>query len=678
MPARVMEVFMSVNYSPKIAANSQEFLLWNLLQNIPDHIYFKDRQGRFIQINPATVKQLGLKSPQDVVGKTDFDFFEHDVASVFYADEQKIMQTGTPLVDKEETKTFPDGTVTWVSTTKMPLRDEKGEVVGIFGIARDITARKLAEIEMQHAKEASENANRAKTEFLANMSHEIRTPLNGIIGMTDLMRGTPLNSEQKDFIETIHSSGENLLAIINDVLDFSKIEFGKLELDFHAFSLLDLVHDVVGLLNFRALNKKLELKYDIDLGLPIDYQGDATRIRQVLINLVSNSIKFTEHGEVRIEISAVPPRPGDEPNIRRLLFYVSDTGIGIPPDRLDRLFKVFSQVDASTTRRYGGSGLGLAICQKLVELMGGTIHVETIVDKGSIFSFELPLRQAHQLSLTAQLKMNVGLAGHHVLIVDDIETNRRMLSLQMKRCGITSTVTSTGREALAILRRGEKFDAALIDFQMPHTDGIMLAREIRRICNNFPLLLISSQAGDVSMEELHRVGFSAVLAKPVRHNLLRSTLREIFKTLEDETSSSDENLSPESALPPSLNILVVEDNLTNQKVAQHILKRVGYEIDLANNGVEALRAVEKKAYDIIFMDIHMPEMDGLKATREIRKKTSIGPKPKIIALTADILTGEREKCLAAGMDDYVPKPIKIETLKAIIKNFTSSMPGSSK
>jgi len=649
--------------------HSQEFLLWNLLQNIPDNIYFKDHECRFIRISTKLAQLFGLNSSEEAIGKTDFDFFGKEHAETAFQDEQKIMATGKPIIGLEEKETWPNGKVTWVTTTKLPLRNEKGEIVGTFGISRDITARKLAEIEMQNAKEAAENANRAKTEFLANMSHEIRTPLNGIIGMTDLMRGTPLNVEQKDFLETIHSSGENLLTIINDVLDFSKIEFGKLELDFHAFSLLDLVHDVVGLLNFRALSKKLELKYDIDLGLAIDYQGDATRIRQVLINLVANAIKFTEHGEVRIEINAAPAKLGDEPDIRRLMFYVSDTGIGIPPDRLDRLFKVFSQVDASTTRRYGGTGLGLAICQKLVELMGGTIHVETIVDKGSIFSFELPLRQAHQLSLTAQLKLDAGLAGHHVLIVDDIETNRRMLSLQLKRCGITSTVTSTGQEALAFLQEGKKFDAALIDFQMPHTDGVMLAREIRRICpDNLPLLLVSSQAGDVSMDELHRVGFSAVLAKPVRHNLLRSTLREIFKTQRDAASPSEDSPTPEPDVLRPLNILVVEDNLTNQKVAQHILKRLGYDIDLAHNGIEALTAVDKKKYDLIFMDIHMPQMDGMEATREIRKKLPRDQGPKIVALTADILTGERERCLSAGMDDYVPKPIKIETLKTILKN----------
>ena len=269
--------------------------------------------------------------------------------------------------------------------------------------------------------------------------------------------------------------------------------------------------------------------------------------------------------------------------------------------------------------------------------------------------------------------MNLGLAGHHVLIVDDIEANRRMLSMQMKRWGITWTEASTGEEAMALLVKGEKFDAALIDFQMPHTDGIMLAREIRRFTqDNFPLLLVSSQAGDVSVEELQRTGFSAILAKPVRQNLLRSTLQEIFKNRHDALTASGKMLSVKSSPPKPLNILVVEDNETNQKVARQILHRLGYEIDLSNNGVEALEAVERKAYDIIFMDIHMPEMDGLEATLEIRKKSPPGQGPKIVALTADVLADEREKCLNAGMNDYIPKPVKIETLQNILEKYCGS------
>jgi signal transduction histidine kinase len=428
---------------------------------------------------------------------------------------------------KDEVFWRKDGTSFAVEYTCTPTHDDLGHANGCVVTFTDVTERKRFEADIQEARVAAETASRSKTEFLANMSHEIRTPLNGIIGMTDLLTGTTLTAEQKDFLETIHGSGENLLTIVNDVLDFSKIEFGKLELDYHAFNMLDLVDDVVGMFSFRMTKKKLEFITTMQDGLPADFLGDATRIRQILINLVANAIKFTEHGQVSLEVCAGAAE--EKPEMRRVLFRIRDTGIGIPEDRIDRLFKVFSQVDASTTRRFGGSGLGLAICQKLVEIMGGTIRVESAPDRGSTFSFELPLVLGHQES--PEPKIESELVGRRVLIVDDIETNRRMLTLQLARWGMTWVDVSTGDAALLLLENGEQFDAALIDFQMPNMDGIMVARQIGRTLKGhpLPLILISSQTGDVSITELNKAGFSAALAKPLRQNLLRSTLQQVFR-----------------------------------------------------------------------------------------------------------------------------------------------------
>jgi PAS domain S-box-containing protein len=637
-----------------------------VLSAVGDGVHWIGLNGKIKFENPAAAKMLGYKM-EELIGQQAHAVMHHSRAdgTAFPVAECSIHATlrdGEVRRVNNEVFWRKDGTSFAVEYTCTPTHDDVGNANGCVVTFTDVTERKRFEADIQNARVAAETASRSKTEFLANMSHEIRTPLNGIIGMTDLMNGTPLTAEQKDFLETIHASGENLLTIVNDVLDFSKIEFGKLELDFHAFNVLDLLDDVVGMFNFRMTKKKLEFVTSMQDELPVDYLGDATRIRQVLINLVANAIKFTERGQVSLEVCAGAPMEDGE--IRRVLFRIRDTGIGIPEDRIDRLFKIFSQVDASTTRRFGGSGLGLAICHKLVEIMGGTIRVESEPDRGSVFSFELPLALAHQER--AEVKVESELAGRRVLIVDDIETNRRMLTLQLSRWGMTWVDVPTGEEGLLLLEKGEQFDAALIDFQMPNMDGIMVARQIGRTlkAHPLPLILISSQTGDISITELNQAGFSAVLAKPLRQNLLRSTLQQVFR---NPTGAISPPPPTEVVIFVPLNILVVEDNLTNQKVARQILRRLGYETDMVSNGKEALVEVRKKTYDLILMDIHMPELDGLEATREIRKISSPTVPPMIIALTADVLKGEREVCLAVGMDDYLTKPVKIENLKAVIE-----------
>jgi signal transduction histidine kinase/DNA-binding response OmpR family regulator len=530
--------------------------------------------------------------------------------------------------------------------------------------------RRHVEREMALATEAAELSNRSKSQFLANMSHEIRTPLNGIIGTTELMFSTPLNREQRDFIETVHTSGENLLTIINDILDYSKIEFDKMELDFHPFNLLDLINEVVSMLSYRAIAKSLNIVYLVDYDLPVHYIGDATRLRQILVNLVSNGIKFTEKGEITIEVCESPHSDVEPQGVQRLVFRVSDSGIGIPPDRLNRLFKVFSQVDASTTRKYGGTGLGLAICQKLVEFMHGTIRVESTPGEGSSFTFDLPLQKGEHPG--SDLSDNSALKGKRILIVDDIANNRRMLALLLARWGMEPVEAVTGLQALALIREAESaFDAALVDFQMPDMDGVMLAREINRreTVKSMPLILISSQTGNIPESELRQAGFMGVLAKPVRQNLLRSTLLELFTqgTLSRDETAVTQGLDPSALELKRVKILVADDNELNHRVTNYMLARLGYEADYASNGLEAVSALQKVPYDIILMDVQMPEMDGLEATRQIRLQFPDYNRPRIIALTASALKGEREKCLDAGMNDYLSKPVKIEALKEILR-----------
>ena len=636
----------------------------HILSAVGDGVYWIGLDGLIKFENPAAAKMLGYL-PSELVGKPFHRMAHHSHADGMpFAESQSFIHS--TLKDGEVRRVFDevfwrkDRTCFDVEYTCTPIHDKDGQLNGAVVTFVDVTERKKAEVEAENARLAAESANRAKSEFLANMSHEIRTPLNGIIGMTDLMADTALTHEQKDLLDTIHASSENLLTIVNDVLDFSKIEHGKLELDYHPFNLLDLIDGIVGLLNFRIAKKKIHFHLGIEPGLSFDYLGDATRILQVLINLVTNAIKFTEQGEIGLEVSAGRPHPDDKPDVQRVLFQVRDTGIGIPPERLDRLFKVFSQVDASTTRRYGGSGLGLAICQKLVEIMGGTIHVESKLGEGSTFSFELLLPLAPSCAAGPEM---ANLAGHRVLIVDEEPTQRHMLALQLARWDITWTEAATGPEAFLLLESGKRFHAVLIDGQMASTDGLELGRLMREALKEKcpPLLLLAPRA-NVNSEQLTQAGFADFISKPVRRQILGSMLQKVWGASSAPTASVPLKIPPNRAL----RILVVEDNLTNQKVAQQVLKRLGYASDLASNGFEAINAVGNAAYDLILMDVHMPGMDGLEATRQIRRKP-LACRPKIVALTADVLKGEREICLEAGMDDYLTKPVKMDVLKAMLE-----------
>jgi PAS domain S-box-containing protein len=659
------------NHLAEEALAREKFLLETLINNIPDSIYFKDRESRFLRISQSMAAKFGFPTPQDVIGKTDADIFTEEHAKQARDDELMVMNTGEPIIGRMERETWPDRPDSWCSTTKMALRDGQGNIVGTFGITRDISALKAAEDDLRRARDEADAANRAKSEFLANMSHEIRTPMNGIIGMAELLAHTSLNSEQRDYLTMIQQSSDSLLRLLNDILDFSKIEAGKLELESIPFRLRDCLERTMQTLAVRSREKSLELACRIAPEVPDLLLGDPGRVRQIVVNLVGNAIKFTDKGEVVLNVN-LQGVPTDE--TIDLHFQVRDTGIGISKAEQSRIFEAFTQADASTTRKYGGTGLGLAISTKLTQLMGGQIEVESEVGRGTVFSFSVKCGKCEQSGV--ENRGVEALAGIPVLVVDDNRTNLWIFREVLSSWQMLPTCVESANEGFAMLRRGVEcgspYRLMLLDCMMPEVDGFMLAQQVRLDpeLSSLPMIMVSSAGSAGDSARCRELGVMRYMIKPVIQSDLLNALLQVIGGVPQVAEPTIAR--PKLAGLPKLRILLAEDGLVNQRVAVGLLENAGHVVVVANHGLQAIQHWERSSFDVILMDVQMPEMDGLEATRIIRaREAEAGRQTRIpiIALTAAAMKGDAENCAAAGMNGYVSKPIDTGELFNAIATF---------
>ncbi|MBT3338642.1 MAG: PAS domain S-box protein [Anaerolineae bacterium] len=659
---QMIEYSLDITERKKAEENLLKFS--RAITHSPTSVVITEANAKISYVNPAYLEGTGY-TEDEVLGKYATFLYSDLHPKEFYKDIWKKVSAGNVWRGEISSRNSRDEII-WEAVSIAPVVDVGGKIINFVGVMEDITENKQILVEMEKAKEAAEAAAQAKADFLANMSHEIRTPLNAIYGMTSLMLDTPLNAEQQDFIETIRGGSDTLLKVINDILDFSKIEAGKIDLETQPFYVRSCMEDALDLLAEKAAGKMLDLAYLIEDDVPPVVIGDVTRLRQILVNLLNNAIKFTDKGEVVISMKSCLVENGQY----ELHFSVRDTGIGIPANKIDKLFKSFSQVDTSTTRKYGGTGLGLAISNQLAQNMGGTMWVESEEGKGSTFHFtiladaELNAKPLYSTDDVPQL------SDKRVLIVDDNATNRLILVKQTESWGMKPRAIASGPDALELLASGEEFDIAILDMQMPEMDGFTLAQEIsaEKKLATLPLIILTSIKREKARASDANV--TAFLNKPIKTSNLFNVLMSII----DSTPMPEKELKKHTAIDSKmaerhpLRILLAEDNMINQKVALKLLSRLGYRADVAANGVEVIEALDRQTYDLVFMDIQMPEMDGDEATSQVRARWPQDRQPFIVAMTAHALEGDREKYLERGMDDYISKPINVNVLiKALEK-----------
>lgn len=645
----------------------------SLVENLPLSVFHKDGKGRIIFANERFCDEAGLPLDQ-LIGKTDADLFEGERAKKYQKDDQWVMRTRQSLRDVEA---HPADERVFVETIKAPITDDQGKLIGVQGMFWDVTDRKLAEEALRQAKEIAEAANQAKSEFLANVSHEIRTPMNGIIGMTDLLLDTVEDAGDREYLKLIQFSADSLLSLINNILDFSKIEAGKVELEAQRFDLRECIGDTLRSLGLRAHDKGLELFAYFSVDTPTEIIGDLVRLRQIVVNLVSNAIKFTSDGQVELSICTEPITRGIDTadNLVRLNFAVTDSGIGIPADKQKRIFEEFEQADASTTRQYGGTGLGLAISSRLVGLMGGVLSVNSEPGQGTTFDFSIDV-EVDSRPLSSE-STSQGLAGKLALFVLKSPALGKNFVRRLSQLGMHAIAVDSVRAAMDSLvsytSSGQPFDLVFTDIQLDDGDAVKLAKKIRNNdrLKSIRIVFLANTNSENVKDARASLGIDHQLLKPVKDNDLSKCINLLIDGADEGNSVEHRSAESFVVAKECLNILVAEDNKVNQKLMSALLVRAGHKAVVAENGIVAVKLFQDRPFDLILMDVQMPEMDGFDATYEIRKlQADSGSRIPIVALTAHASPADRNRCLAAGMDEYLSKPVRAKNLNEMIDRMT--------